>query len=164
VGQLKDLRKEAKRIDRLIEEVLNKPTQESKSGRSEIDPEHQRCFRGTDGNHQDFGGPPSRGSSSCRDRRIPLWNSPVSSQGSVPALVRRFFGDCIVLDMTDQTTHHYAAINVELRQMGNPIATNELWIAALCRQHGLALLSRDRHFNAVFWNPTGRLVSDLPRV
>ncbi|MHB8500794.1 MAG: PIN domain-containing protein [Candidatus Acidiferrales bacterium] len=57
--------------------------------------------------------------------------------------------DCIVLDVTEQTTHHYAAINVELRQAGKPIPTNDLWIAALCRQHGLPLLSRDRHFDVV---------------
>ena len=57
--------------------------------------------------------------------------------------------DCTVLDVTEQTTHHYAAISVELRQAGTPIPTNDLWIAALCRQHGLPLLSRDRHFDAV---------------
>jgi tRNA(fMet)-specific endonuclease VapC len=57
--------------------------------------------------------------------------------------------DCIVLDVTEQTTHHYAALNVELRVAGKPIPTNDLWIAALCRQHGLPLLSRDRHFDVV---------------
>ncbi len=57
--------------------------------------------------------------------------------------------DCTVLDITEQTTHHYAAINVELRRAGKPIPTNDLWIAALCRQYGLPLLSRDRHFDAV---------------
>ncbi len=57
--------------------------------------------------------------------------------------------DCTVLEVTEQTTHHYAAIGIELRQAGKPIPTNDLWIAALCRQHGLPLLSRDRHFDAV---------------
>jgi tRNA(fMet)-specific endonuclease VapC len=57
--------------------------------------------------------------------------------------------ECTVLDITEQTTHHYAAINVELRQAGKPIPTNDLWIAALCRQHGLPLLSQDRHFDEV---------------
>ena len=57
--------------------------------------------------------------------------------------------DCTVLDITGQTTHHYAAISVELRQEGKPIPTNDLWIAALCRQHGLPFLSRDRDFNRV---------------
>ncbi len=57
--------------------------------------------------------------------------------------------DCKVLDVDEQTTHHYATIGVELRQAGKPIPTNDLWIAALCRQHGLPLLSRDRHFDVV---------------
>ena len=57
--------------------------------------------------------------------------------------------DCTVLDINEQTTHHYAAINVELKRAGKPIPTNDLWIAALCRQHGLPLLSRDRHFDLV---------------
>ena len=57
--------------------------------------------------------------------------------------------DCIVLDVTEPTTHHYAAINLELRRAGTPIPTNDLWIAALCRQHELPLLSRDRHFDLV---------------
>jgi tRNA(fMet)-specific endonuclease VapC len=57
--------------------------------------------------------------------------------------------DCTVLDVTEQTTTHYAAINFELRHAGKPIPTNDLWIAALCRQYHLPLLSRDRHFDLV---------------
>jgi tRNA(fMet)-specific endonuclease VapC len=57
--------------------------------------------------------------------------------------------DCLVLNISEETTHHYAAIHGELRQAGTPIPTNDLWIAALCRQHELPLLSRDRHFNVV---------------
>ena len=29
------------------------------------------------------------------------------------------------------------------------IPSNDIWIAALCRQHSLPLLSRDRHFDLV---------------
>ena len=57
--------------------------------------------------------------------------------------------DCRVLDVNEGTTHYYAAINLELRQAGKPIPTNDLWIAALCRQHALSILSRDRHFDLV---------------
>jgi predicted nucleic acid-binding protein len=54
-----------------------------------------------------------------------------------------------VLEISNETTHHYAAIGVELRQAGTPIPSNDLWIAALSRQHKLPILSRDRHFDAV---------------
>jgi predicted nucleic acid-binding protein len=57
--------------------------------------------------------------------------------------------DCMVLDVQEPTTHHYAEITVELKKKGKPIPTNDIWIAALCRQHSLPLLSRDRHFDLV---------------
>src|SRR5580704_14271382 len=57
--------------------------------------------------------------------------------------------DCFVLDITEPTTHCYAEITLELKGKGKPIPTNDLWIAALCRQHSLPLLSRDRHFDLV---------------
>lgn len=57
--------------------------------------------------------------------------------------------DCRVLDVDEKTTHHYATIRTELRKLGKPIPTNDLWIAALCRQHDLPLLSRDTHFDVV---------------
>src|SRR5271163_4921782 len=57
--------------------------------------------------------------------------------------------DCFVLDITEPTTQHYAEIVLELKRKGKPIPTNDLWIAALCRQHSLPLLSRDRHFDQV---------------
>jgi tRNA(fMet)-specific endonuclease VapC len=57
--------------------------------------------------------------------------------------------DCAVLDINEPTTQHYAEITLELRRKGKPIPTNDLWIAALCRQHSFPLLSRDRHFDQV---------------
>jgi tRNA(fMet)-specific endonuclease VapC len=57
--------------------------------------------------------------------------------------------DCVVLDVQEPTTHYYAEISLELKRKGNPIPTNDIWIAALCRQHSLPLLSRDRHFDLV---------------
>lgn len=57
--------------------------------------------------------------------------------------------DCFVLDINEPTTHYYADIILELKRKGKPIPTNDLWIAALCRQHSLPLLSRDRHFDQV---------------
>jgi len=57
--------------------------------------------------------------------------------------------DCMVLDINEPTTHFCAEINLELKRMDKPIPTNDLWISALCRQHSLPLLSRDRHFDVV---------------
>ena len=54
-----------------------------------------------------------------------------------------------VLDVDERTAVAYSALRTELRKAGTPIPSNDAWIAALCRQHSLPLLSRDRHFDAV---------------
>ncbi len=54
-----------------------------------------------------------------------------------------------VLPVIEQTTEHYSAISVNLRRAGKPIPTNDIWIAALAREHGLPVLSRDGHFDDV---------------
>jgi len=54
-----------------------------------------------------------------------------------------------VLNPDEKTARYYAEVYVALRAAGTPIPTNDLWIAALARQHGLALLTFDAHFQAV---------------
>jgi tRNA(fMet)-specific endonuclease VapC len=54
-----------------------------------------------------------------------------------------------ILDVDQDTTIYYAALRTELKKAGTPIPSNDVWIAALCRQHALPLVSRDRHFDFV---------------
>ena len=54
-----------------------------------------------------------------------------------------------VLEVDEETTIFYANLRSDLRRAGTPIPSNDVWIAALCRQHSLSLLSRDRHFDLV---------------
>jgi tRNA(fMet)-specific endonuclease VapC len=54
-----------------------------------------------------------------------------------------------VLKPDERTASHYADIFAALRTRGMPIPTNDLWIAALARQHRLSLLTFDSHFRAV---------------
>ena len=54
-----------------------------------------------------------------------------------------------ILDVNEETAISYSAVRSELRKAGTPIPSNDAWIAALCRQHSLPLLSRDRHFDVV---------------
>jgi predicted nucleic acid-binding protein len=63
--------------------------------------------------------------------------------------LRGLLHDCLVLDANEATTHYYAEITLELKKKATPIPTNDIWIAAICRQHSLPLLSRDRHFDLV---------------
>ncbi len=54
-----------------------------------------------------------------------------------------------VLPVDQETSIHYAQIRAELKKAGQPIPSNDLWIAALCSQHLLPLMSQDKHFDAV---------------
>ncbi len=55
----------------------------------------------------------------------------------------------VVFELGLGTAERYAEIRSELKTAGKPIPTNDLWIAALTREHGHALLTRDAHFEAV---------------
>ena len=48
-----------------------------------------------------------------------------------------------------KTAEHYAEIRHELKMLGQPIPSNDLWIAALAREHRASLVSRDRRFQLV---------------
>lgn len=54
-----------------------------------------------------------------------------------------------ILDIDERTTVFYSGVRKELKKAGTPIPSNDVWIVALCRQHSLPLVSRDRHFDAV---------------
>lgn len=57
--------------------------------------------------------------------------------------------DSIVLTIDLTTTIHYARVRDELSRLGTPIPENDVWVAALARQHDLPVVSRDRHFDRV---------------
>ncbi len=54
-----------------------------------------------------------------------------------------------VIPITLNTTHYYAQVRGELRELGKPIPENDVWIAALSREFSLEVLSRDAHFDHV---------------
>ena len=47
------------------------------------------------------------------------------------------FSVCRVFAVDEETTVSYAALRSELKKAGTPIPSNEVWIAALCRQHSV---------------------------
>jgi len=40
-------------------------------------------------------------------------------------------------------------LTIRLKEKGEPIQENDIWIAAIARQHSLSLAARDTHFLAV---------------
>ena len=47
------------------------------------------------------------------------------------------------------TAKRYGNIKHQLKQKGNPIPENDIWIAALAMQYELTLVSRDKHFDGI---------------
>lgn len=54
-----------------------------------------------------------------------------------------------ILHLSEQTTRIFGEIATLLRQGGIAIQQNDIWIAALCKQHGFALATRDQGFTHV---------------
>jgi tRNA(fMet)-specific endonuclease VapC len=55
----------------------------------------------------------------------------------------------IVLPCDADTATVYADVKFGLRKKGRPIPENDVWIAAIARQHDLTLLTRDEHFREI---------------
>ena len=52
----------------------------------------------------------------------------------------------IIAEIDEETSERYAVIVRSLRMKGTPIPTNDLWIAASAMQHGLMVLTTDKHY------------------
>jgi len=63
--------------------------------------------------------------------------------------LKQLLAICTVLRIDEETAVEYAGLRMELKAVGTPIPSNDIWIAALCRQHSHSILSRDRHFDLV---------------
>jgi tRNA(fMet)-specific endonuclease VapC len=66
-----------------------------------------------------------------------------------------------ILPVNAETADSYALIYAGLRRRGQPIPTNDLWIAASALEHGAALLTRDAHFSHIDGLRCGRRLGDF---
>ena len=66
-----------------------------------------------------------------------------------------------VVPVTAQTADSYALLYSGLRRKGQPIPTNDLWIAASALEHGAALLTRDAHFAQIDGLRCGQRLEDF---
>ena len=58
-------------------------------------------------------------------------------------------GSFEILPVIQATAVAYAGLRVALKQLGKPVPVNDAWIAALCIQHKLPILTRDEHFDSL---------------
>ena len=55
----------------------------------------------------------------------------------------------VVYSVNEDTSEFYAEILHNLRKIGRPVPTNDIWIAAVAFQNGLTLFTKDTHFKAI---------------
>jgi len=55
----------------------------------------------------------------------------------------------VVYPLDEDTSEFYAEIINNLREIGKPVPTNDIWIAAVAFQNGLKLFTKDNHFKAI---------------
>ena len=67
--------------------------------------------------------------------------------------------NCFAIDC--DTAEYYSRVYYYLRKKGNPIATNDMWIAVTALQYNLALFSYDKHFRAVDGLITGNSIANF---
>jgi tRNA(fMet)-specific endonuclease VapC len=54
-----------------------------------------------------------------------------------------------VVEVTKSTARRYGGLVAQLKKLGKPIPTNDIWIAATTLDRAAHLLTFDRHFEAV---------------
>ena len=54
-----------------------------------------------------------------------------------------------ILNVNDSTAKLFGEIATELKRAGRPIQQNDIWIAALCKQHGYRLVTNDMGFSNI---------------
>ena len=70
-------------------------------------------------------------------------------RSALARLLDTLIAESRVLEIDLETAERYAEVRDALRRQGTPIPENDVWIAALARQHELPVVTRDEHFDQV---------------
>ena len=65
------------------------------------------------------------------------------------AQIEKFAAESVILVINASTAVEYGKIKRDLRLKGTPIPENDIWLAAITKQHNLTLVTRDEHFKKV---------------
>lgn len=63
--------------------------------------------------------------------------------------VREFAAASVVLSVEFGTAEEYGQIKNQLKAKGSSLPENDVWIAAIARQHSLMVVTRDHHFKEI---------------
>ncbi|MEQ8224161.1 MAG: type II toxin-antitoxin system VapC family toxin [Candidatus Eremiobacterota bacterium] len=60
-----------------------------------------------------------------------------------------FLENSVLLPIDEAICSRYSTLRFCLKQAGNPIPENDIWIAGICLEDNLTLLTRDKHFEKI---------------
>ncbi len=63
--------------------------------------------------------------------------------------INLFARNSILMSIDEAAAIRYAKVRYDLKKEGNPIPENDIWIAALCLEQDVPLLSNDGHFDEI---------------
>src|SRR5262249_53178562 len=63
--------------------------------------------------------------------------------------IKEFVAITTVIPCNEGTAEQYGDIRKALKLKGPPLPENDIWIAAIARQHDLTLVTRDDHFKEI---------------
>ncbi len=65
------------------------------------------------------------------------------------AAINTFIGNSKVFQIDSRTADYFGQLYTMLQRKGKLIPSNDIWIAASAKQHGLTLITKDKHFAEV---------------
>jgi len=63
--------------------------------------------------------------------------------------INEFIPQCKIYSINTSIASYYGKIKVLLKSQGTPIPENDIWIAAICMENEMTLVSRDKHFKNI---------------
>jgi len=66
-----------------------------------------------------------------------------------------------IFPLTLDTANYYSHVYSSLKRKGQPIPTNDMWIAAQALENGCAICTYDKHFSAIDGLMMGNTITEL---
>jgi tRNA(fMet)-specific endonuclease VapC len=82
--------------------------------------------------------------------------------------VRKFLAQSVLTPIDESVAARYAAVRLGLKKIGRPIPENDVWVAAICLEFDVILLSQDAHFEhipdlrVINWKKGGEKLGEGP--
>ncbi len=63
--------------------------------------------------------------------------------------ITKFSNNSVLIPIDEAVAIRYARVRSDLKKMGRPIPENDIWIAAICLELNVPLMSSDGHFDNI---------------